>query len=65
MPLTSWQSNSGQAYETPEGVEPWEVNVQTADVVNPPFYDVCFATLDASNLPAGNYSTYGMMLLYA
>jgi len=32
--------------------------------VNPPLYDVCFATLDGSNLPAGNYSTYGMMLLY-
>ena len=52
-----------QAYETPAGVEPWEVNVQIADV-SPPLYDVCFATLDGSNLPAGNYSTYGMMLLY-
>ncbi len=52
-----------QSYDTPAGVEPWEVNVQIANV-NPPLYDVCFATLDGSNLPAGNYSTYGMMLLY-
>ncbi|MEX2550560.1 MAG: hypothetical protein WD638_10050 [Nitriliruptoraceae bacterium] len=52
-----------QAHETPAGVEPWEVNVQIDDV-NPPLYDVCFATLDGSNLASGSYSTYGMMLIY-
>lgn len=52
-----------QINEAPAGIEPWEVNVQIADV-NPPLYDVCFATLDGSNLPSGSYATYGMMLIY-
>lgn len=52
-----------QVHNTPAGIEPWEVNVQIADVMQAN-YDVCFATLDGSNLPAGTYRTYGMMLIY-
>lgn len=52
-----------QLRDAPAGIEPWEVNVQLADV-NPPLYDVCFATLDGTNLPAGTYTTYAMMLVY-
>jgi hypothetical protein len=52
-----------QLHATPAGIEPWEINVQVANV-SPPNYDVCFATLDGSNLPAGTYETYAMMLVY-
>lgn len=52
-----------QLRATPGGVEPWEVNVQVADV-SPPNYDVCFATLDGSALPGGTYTTHALMVVY-
>lgn len=52
-----------QLYDTPPGIDPEDVNVQLQDSDAPAdeddnVFDVCFATLDGSNLPAGNYETY-------
>lgn len=53
-----------QLTSTPVGIDPWEVNVQLdTRGVNPGEYKICLATLDASNLPAGDYQLNGWMLL--
>lgn len=53
-----------QLHATPEGIDPWDVNVQL-DTRNKAegVYDVCFRTLDGSDLPAGTYETFGLMTL--
>lgn len=53
-----------QLHATPDGIDPWDINVQLdtrgkAEGV----YDVCFVTLDGSDLPAGTYATFGLMTL--
>jgi hypothetical protein len=53
-----------QLHATPEGIDPWDINVQldTRDKAEGE-YAVCFITLDGSNLPAGTYSTFALMTM--
>lgn len=53
-----------QLHATPEGIDPWNVNVQLdTRGMGEGQYEVCFATLDGSDLPAGTYETFGVMTL--
>ena len=54
-----------QLHDTPDGIEPWEVNVQlNTEGMGEGQYQVCFATLDDDQaLPAGEYATFGVMTL--
>lgn len=53
-----------QLHATPAGIEPWQVNVQLdTRGKTEGTYDVCFATIDGSNLVAGTYATFASMTL--
>ena len=53
-----------QLHATPVGIEPWQVNVQLdTREKSEGTYDVCFATIDGSVLPAGTYATFATMTL--
>jgi hypothetical protein len=53
-----------QLHATPAAIEPWQVNVQLdTRGKSEGTYDVCFATIDGSILPAGTYSTFATMTL--
>jgi hypothetical protein len=53
-----------QLHATPEGIDPWDVNVQLdTRGMSEGQYQVCFITLDGTDLPAGTYQTFGVMTL--